>query len=297
MIFRLSSYKKRHKIIVGDNFMRILLVEDDINLGQGIKTLLEIDGYEIELAENGAEAIDEFKYGIAQYDVVLLDWMLPELSGLEVCKWLRDIKKGHYTGGIIFLTAKSELDDCVQALEVGADDYITKPFEIRELKARIHAVLRRKNKPYVDSSFEAGGFVMERYGLFVGIKVAFGPVGNVLHNRIERAGKRAYYKQREYEAALRLPEIPEHHCRVAERHAVHYPCRKALWQQVWLCRHKEHTEQQVARGQLIEHRHKPRVLRARVKKRQQRAHTKARQRRRRAAAAPYKQAYAAHKYY
>ena len=87
--------------------------------------------------------------------------MLPELSGLEVCKWLRDIKKGHYNGGIIFLTAKSELDDCVQALEVGADDYLTKPFEIRELKARIHAVLRRKNKPYVDSLFEAGGYVLD----------------------------------------------------------------------------------------------------------------------------------------
>ena len=141
--------------------MHILLVEDDINLGQGIKTLLEIDGYEVNLATTGTEAIEEIKYGTSQYDVVLLDWMLPELSGLEVCKWLRDIKKGHYSGGIIFLTAKSELDDCVQALEVGADDYLTKPFEIRELKARIHAVLRRKNKPYVDSLFEADGYVLD----------------------------------------------------------------------------------------------------------------------------------------
>ena len=141
--------------------MQILLVEDDKNLGQGIKTLLEIDGYQVTLAENGAEAIDEFKFGTAQYDVVLLDWMLPEFSGIEVCKWLRDIKKGHYTGGIVFLTAKSELDDCVQALEVGADDYITKPFEIRELKARIRAVLRRKNKPYVDNVYEAKGYVLD----------------------------------------------------------------------------------------------------------------------------------------
>ena len=124
--------------------MHILLVEDDINLGQGIKTLLEIDGYEVNLATTGTEAIEEIKYGTSQYDVVLLDWMLPELSGLEVCKWLRDIKKGHYNGGIIFLTAKSELDDCVQALEVGADDYLTKPFEIRELKARSRCAAPQK---------------------------------------------------------------------------------------------------------------------------------------------------------
>ena len=124
--------------------MHILLVEDDINLGQGIKTLLEIDGYEVNLATTGTEAIEEIKYGTSQYDVVLLDWMLPELSGLEVCKWLRDIKKGHYNGGIIFLTAKSELDDCVQALEVGADDYLTKPFHFEELEARIRSLTRRK---------------------------------------------------------------------------------------------------------------------------------------------------------
>lgn len=141
--------------------MHILLVEDDKNLGQGIKTLLEIDGYTVNLVVSGTDAVEEFKYGQTPYDIVLLDWMLPELSGIEVCKWLRDIKKGHYTGGIIFLTAKSELDDCVQALEVGADDYITKPFEIRELKARIHAVLRRKNKPYVDSQYEAGGYILD----------------------------------------------------------------------------------------------------------------------------------------
>lgn len=141
--------------------MQILLVEDDVNLGQGIKTLLEIDGYEVTLAEDGAAAIEELKFGTAQYDVVLLDWMLPELSGVEICKWLRDIKKGHYNGGIIFLTAKSELDDCVQALDAGADDYITKPFEIRELKARINAVLRRKSKPYVDGVYETKGYVLD----------------------------------------------------------------------------------------------------------------------------------------
>ncbi len=141
--------------------MRILLVEDDVNLGQGIKTLLEIDGYDVTLVEDGAAAIEELKFGTVQYDVILLDWMLPELSGVEICKWLRDIKKGHYNGGIIFLTAKSELDDCVQALDAGADDYITKPFEIRELKARINAVLRRKNKPYVDGVYEVKGYVLD----------------------------------------------------------------------------------------------------------------------------------------
>lgn len=143
--------------------MHILLVEDDKILGQGVKTLLEIEGHAVTLAIDGRAALEEYELNrLSGFDVILLDWMLPELSGIEICKYLRDAKKGNYNGGIIFLTAKAELEDCVEGLDAGADDYITKPFEIRELVARINAVSRRKNKPYIDNLYEYGGFVLNR---------------------------------------------------------------------------------------------------------------------------------------
>ena len=141
--------------------MKILLAEDDTTLGFGLKTLLELENFEGDLVSSGSEAIEAYRYALTPYDVVLLDWMLPELSGLEVCRYLRDVKKGRYNGGIIFLTAKTELDDCIKALDAGADDYIKKPFEIKELKARIHALLRRKGKPYVDEVFAFGDFSLD----------------------------------------------------------------------------------------------------------------------------------------
>lgn len=141
--------------------MRILLVEDDKILGQGVKTLLELEGCDTVWAKDGAEAIEDFNLNKQNgFDIVLLDWMLPELSGIEICRYLRHSRKGNFSGGIIFLTAKAELDDCVEGLDAGADDYITKPFEIKELIARINAVARRKNKPYVDDVYEYGGFIL-----------------------------------------------------------------------------------------------------------------------------------------
>ena len=143
--------------------MNILLVEDDKILGQGVKTLLEIEGYNVTWATDGRMALEEYTLNrVSGFDVILLDWMLPELSGVELCRYLRHPQKGNYGGGIIFLTAKNELEDCVEGLEAGADDYVTKPFEIKELVARIHAVFRRKSKPYVDNLFEYRDFVLNK---------------------------------------------------------------------------------------------------------------------------------------
>lgn len=134
--------------------MNILLVEDDEKMGRGVKDLLEINNLHTDWAKDGKEALNYIQDNKQNaYDIILLDWMLPELSGIEVCKTLRNPKKGNFQGGIIFLTAKSGLDDCVAALEEGADDYISKPFEIKELIARIRAVSRRKSKPYVDEIY------------------------------------------------------------------------------------------------------------------------------------------------
>lgn len=117
---------------------KVLIVEDEPNMRLGLKDNLEFDGYEVDLAEDGEEGMDKILDG--NYNLVLLDVMLPKISGFDVCRSVR--KSGNNTP-IILLTAKGEEIDKVRGLELGADDYITKPFSLRELLARIKAVLRR----------------------------------------------------------------------------------------------------------------------------------------------------------
>lgn len=134
--------------------MRLLLVEDDIKLGTVQKELLELAGFEVVWATDGKQALEDFciaKDNI--FDVIILDWMLPEISGFEVCKILRS-PKYNYQGGIIFVTAKDSLEDCLQGLDIGADDYLVKPFANKELVARIKALGRRKVRPYVDNIYQ-----------------------------------------------------------------------------------------------------------------------------------------------
>ncbi len=118
----------------------ILIVEDEPNMGLGLKDNLEFEGYQVKVVTDGKSGLQEIESG--NYHLVLLDVMLPELSGFDVCKTAR--KRGINTP-IILLTAKGEEIDKVLGLELGADDYITKPFGLRELLARIKAVLRRGN--------------------------------------------------------------------------------------------------------------------------------------------------------
>jgi two-component system response regulator RegX3 len=117
---------------------RILLVEDEIALSDPLSFLLEREGYEVEVAADGPSAITAFDQRGA--DLVLLDLMLPGLPGTEVCRELR----ARSTVPIIMLTAKDSEIDIVVGLELGADDYVTKPYSTRELLARIRAVLRRR---------------------------------------------------------------------------------------------------------------------------------------------------------
>lgn len=118
--------------------MRILLIEDEKRLSHYIKKGLEEQGFAVDQAHDGEEGLYLAKE--ESYDVIILDVMLPTLSGLEVCNRLR--KENRMTP-IIMLTAKSETDDKIEGLDSGADDYLTKPFEFAELKARINAQLRR----------------------------------------------------------------------------------------------------------------------------------------------------------
>lgn len=120
---------------------RILLVEDEIALSDPLSYLLEREGYEVEVAADGPSAVAAFDRDGA--DLVLLDLMLPGLPGTEVCREIRQ----RSTVPIIMLTAKDSEVDIVVGLELGADDYVTKPYSTRELLARIRAVLRRRIEP------------------------------------------------------------------------------------------------------------------------------------------------------
>lgn len=117
---------------------KILITEDEPNMRTGLKDNLEFEGYSVDLAENGTQGLELILKNT--YDLILLDVMMPGMSGLDVCKKARE--KGINTP-IVLLTAKSEEMDKVLGLELGADDYITKPFSLRELLARIKAILRR----------------------------------------------------------------------------------------------------------------------------------------------------------
>ncbi len=120
--------------------MKILVVDDEPIIVKGLKFNLEKEGYEVDTAFDGKEAYDKFREN--EYELILLDLMMPVIDGLEVCKLIR--KESEVP--IIILTAKGDDDSKIKGLEYGADDYITKPFNILELKARLKAILRRTKK-------------------------------------------------------------------------------------------------------------------------------------------------------
>ena len=118
--------------------MRILVVEDEYSLADAMGEALKRENYMVDISYEGNSALDIALSRI--YDIIILDLMLPNLNGLEILKYIREEKISSY---VMILTAKGELDDKVKGLDYGADDYMTKPFHIRELLARIRAVSRR----------------------------------------------------------------------------------------------------------------------------------------------------------
>jgi len=120
--------------------MRVLLVEDDQSLGQLLKDGLSHEGFQVEWVRDGYSAINKIME--EDYELVILDIMLPKMDGIKVCKKIRETKDMP----VIMLTAKAQIEDKVEGLSAGADDYITKPFSFKELIARIRAVLRRYKK-------------------------------------------------------------------------------------------------------------------------------------------------------
>jgi len=122
--------------------MKILLVEDEPSIANFLKEGFEEEGFTVDIASNGKTGLEMALDYLDDYDVILLDWMLPGMSGIEIC---RAIRKENNHIPVIFLTAKDNLDDVIFGLESGANDYLRKPFAFEELLARIRVLMRNKS--------------------------------------------------------------------------------------------------------------------------------------------------------
>ncbi len=138
--------------------MNILLAEDDLQLGELISFMLKKkEGYKVDWVMEGADAYD---YALAgYYEILILDWMMPNGDGVDVCRRLR--KKG-YSGAILMLTAKDTVQNRIEGLDSGADDYLIKPFEIEELLARLRALSRRNYAPIKEEEIHLLDMVLNR---------------------------------------------------------------------------------------------------------------------------------------
>jgi len=140
------------------SMVKLLLVEDDINLGTILKEYLSVKGFEVELSFNGEDGLAIFKGN--KYDICILDVMMPKLDGFSLA---REIRKNDPHIPIIFLTAKNLAQDKIEGFKIGADDYITKPFNAEELLFRINAILKRIKPPANGGDANAGVFLLGKY--------------------------------------------------------------------------------------------------------------------------------------
>jgi DNA-binding response OmpR family regulator len=141
--------------------VRILVVEDNRRLNTSLKTSLEEDGYAVDAAYDGDEG--EAYAVAAPYDLILLDVMLPKKDGFSLC---RDLRRQGVNAPILMLTARDTIDDRVDGLDSGADDYLVKPFSMNELRARLRALLRR-NKPEKSAQLQVGDLTLDPANHFV----------------------------------------------------------------------------------------------------------------------------------
>lgn len=158
------------------NNTRVLIIEDHKDIAEMLYDYFERRDYELDYASDGRMGFNLASQN--EYDVILLDLMLPQMDGLDVCKRLRDDCK-NYTP-ILMLTARDTLDDKVKGLEMGADDYLVKPFEILELEARIKALMRRKGQVAQQEILEVGDLKLDTGTLDVtrsGTPIYLSPIG------------------------------------------------------------------------------------------------------------------------
>ncbi len=177
--------------------MKILVVEDEIKVSNFIMRGLEEEGYTVEVAEDGSKGLELIK--TKEYDIVLLDLMIPEIDGLEVLKRMR---QDEIETPVLIITAKSTKEDVIKGLDLGSDDYLTKPFSFDELLARIRALLRRSRKA-VPLTLEYREMVLNPYSrrLSVGDKEA---------ELTEKEFLIMEYMMRNYERPLTRKEMAEY---------------------------------------------------------------------------------------
>ncbi|MGN1086350.1 MAG: response regulator transcription factor [Porcipelethomonas sp.] len=137
--------------------MRILIVEDELDLNMVLSEMLTIEGYYVDSSYDGTDGLDNALSGI--YDMIILDVMLPEKNGIEV---LSEIRKNKINTPVLMLTAKSEIEDKIAGLDNGADDYLTKPFNSKELLARIRALLRRREKILINENLKFADIMIDK---------------------------------------------------------------------------------------------------------------------------------------
>lgn len=137
--------------------MRILIVEDEKDLAMILSELLEMEGYYTDISYDGEDGFDNALSGI--YDLIILDVMLPKMDGIQV---LSEIRKNNISIPVLMLTAKSEIEDKVCGLDNGADDYLTKPFNTKELLARIRALARRREKTLIEENIKFADIVLDK---------------------------------------------------------------------------------------------------------------------------------------
>ena len=137
--------------------LRILLVEDEADLASSIQTVLQRQGHVVDHCPGGLEGWTLLSGELARYELAIFDWMLPDLSGLELCRRARAAGLGL---PLLLLTARSDTADRVEGLDAGADDYLSKPFAMEELLARIRA-LQRRHPAYREPLLESGGYCLD----------------------------------------------------------------------------------------------------------------------------------------
>ena len=152
--------------------MRLLLVEDEKELNQALATVLRRNNYTVDCAYDGEEALDFIDSN--EYDGVILDIMMPKIDGIKVLKTIRNESNNV---PVLFLTAKSEIDDRVEGLDAGADDYLTKPFAMKELLARVRALTRRQGD-IADSVLRSGNLSLNKSTFELGVANSNVRLGN-----------------------------------------------------------------------------------------------------------------------
>lgn len=176
--------------------IKVLVVEDEEAISLLLKYNLKAEGFEVTVVDDGDEALTAAKE--TNPDIILLDWMLPNVAGIEICRQLR---AGHETSAIpvIMLTARAEEEDRLRGFEKGADDYVTKPFSMKELVARIHAVLRRTNPATASNVVTLGDISLDRESMRVTRaeqEIVLGPTEfRLLETLIKKPG-RVYSRER-----------------------------------------------------------------------------------------------------